>query len=74
MLLKEDGHLDIERVKMLNEEQLEEEMGSWGEDQWYEWDTKDGVMSVEKMFDYLRQKIHEYYAQINEHNEIEEEK
>ncbi len=33
MLLKEDGHLDVEKVKSLNKEELNLEMKSWGLEQ-----------------------------------------
>ncbi len=33
MLLKGNGHLDIERVRQLGEDELEKEMEVWDEDQ-----------------------------------------
>ncbi len=62
MLLKEDGSLDIEKVKQLNEEQLTEEKLGWTEDQWYEWTHKDGAMTHEEVFGYLRRKIKELWS------------
>ncbi len=64
MLLKEDGHLDIEKVEQLNEEKLIEEMKTWDDDQWYEWDHKDGSMTHEEVFGYLRRKIKEHFGKI----------
>ncbi|MCD8208614.1 MAG: hypothetical protein LUD72_11805 [Bacteroidales bacterium] len=62
MLLTEDGHLDIERVKQLNEEQLREEKRSWSGNQWFDWFGRNGVKTHEEVFGYLRQKIREAYA------------
>ncbi len=62
MLLKEDGHLDIEKVEKLSEEELEEEMEDWDEGQWYEWDHKNGSMTHEEVCDYLTRKINEAFA------------
>ncbi len=63
MLLKEDGHLDIERVEQLSDEELEKEMEDWDEDQWFDWTHKDGSMTHKEVFGYLRQKVREAYAQ-----------
>ncbi len=62
MLLKEDGHLDIERVEKLSEEELREEKRGWTENQWFDWFGRNGVMTHDEVFGYLRQKIREAYA------------
>ncbi len=63
MLLTEEGHLDIEKLELLNEEELTEEMEDWGEDQWYEWDTKDGVRNTEEFSGVLDEMIDEAYSE-----------
>ncbi len=59
MLLKEDGHLDIEKVEKLSEEDLDKEMDSWTDRQWYEWDTRFGVITPEELFARFRRKMNE---------------
>ncbi len=61
MLLTEDGHLDIEKVKQLNEEELDKEMDSWGPTQFCEWVGRNGTMTHEEVFGYLYQKIKEHF-------------
>ncbi len=63
MLLKEDGHLDIEKVERLSGEELEEEMDSWGASQFCEWVGRNGTMTHEEVFGYIYQKINEAFAQ-----------
>ncbi len=51
MLLKEDGHLDVKKVEMLNEEELEKEMEDWGDDEALEWESRKGALSLDEFFD-----------------------
>ncbi len=62
MLLKEDGHLDIEKVEKLSKEEFRKEIQDWDEDQWYEWTHKDGSMSVEEFFNEVRKMIDKIYG------------
>ncbi len=68
MLLKEDGHLDIEKVEQLSEEEFHKEIQDWDEDQWYEWTHKDGSMSVEEFFNEVRKMIDKIYGREESHS------
>ena len=65
MLLKEDGHLDIERVKMLNEAQLNEEMDSWTDEQFFEYYSQDAI-PLEEFEQMIMNKLREIYG-VNNH-------
>ncbi len=41
MILKEDGHLDIEKVMQLSEEELRVEKLEWSGKEWYDWFDRD---------------------------------
>ncbi len=62
MLLKEDGHLDIERVKQLNEEELDEEMESWGPAQLGEWLGDGKFVTLDEFFEKYRQEIKDLWS------------
>ncbi len=64
MLLKEDGHLDIEKVKQLNEEEFRKEKRTWGNDELFEWERRNGTMTHEEVFGYLYQKIKEHFGKV----------
>ncbi len=72
MLLKEDGRLDIERVKQLSEEELKKEMEDWGNDQLFEWEGRNGAMTHEEVFGYLYQRIEEFFAGKDKQTNIED--
>ncbi len=69
MLLQEDGHLDIERVKQLNEEQLDEEMESWGPMQLCEWEGYGNFITLEEFGEKYHRIIRELW-----HEDEEDEK
>ncbi len=61
MLLKEDGHLDIERVRQLNEEELDEEMESWSPAQLGEWLGDGKFVTLDEFFEKYHRLINEQW-------------
>ncbi len=66
MLLKEDGHLDIERVEQLSDEELEKEMEDWGNDELLEWERSKGTVSIDEFFEQVHQRIQELWHEDEE--------
>ncbi len=62
MLLKEDGHLDIEKVEKLSEDELEKEMEEWGDDEALEWESRKGAISLDEFFERYRRLINELWS------------
>ncbi len=61
MLLKEDGHLDIEKVKQLNEEEFRKEKRTWGNDELLAWERSKGTVSIDEFFEQVHQRINELW-------------
>ncbi len=62
MLLKEDGHLDIEQVRQLSEDELEKEMEDWGNDELLDWERSKGTASIDEFFEQVHQRIQELWS------------
>ncbi len=62
MLLKEDGHLDIERVRQLSEEEFRKERRTWGNDELLEWERSKGTVSIDEFFEQVHQRIQELWS------------
>lgn len=58
--------MNLEEIERLNEEELEEAQAKWTNDDWWQYYTKDGVMTLEEMRDYTLKlalkKMHEKYG------------
>ncbi len=61
MLLKEDGHLDIEKVKQLNEEDFRKEKRTWGNNELLAWERSQGTVSLERFAEIYHQKIRDLW-------------
>ncbi len=66
MLLKEDGHLDIERVEQLSEEDLDKEMENWGPVQFCEWEGYGNFITLDEFFDKYDRIIRELWHEDEE--------
>ncbi len=58
--------MNLEEIEKLNEEELNEAKQSWTLDDWWQYYTKDGVMTHQEMRDYTLElalkKLHEKYG------------
>ncbi len=68
MLLTEDGHLDIEKVKQLNEEEFADEAETWGVEQFCEWNGLHNFVTLDEFFEKYHQKIRELWHEDEKNN------